>query len=90
MNTRRLVLKSFLLSLLFVLGTAVFAQAAKREFYEIKIYTISNPAQEQGLDAYLKDAYMPAMHRQALKLSGFSNRDQQQTTPAKKCMFSRH
>lgn len=70
MNNRRSVLKSFLLSLLFVLGTVVFAQAAKREFYEIKIYTISNPAQEQVLDAYLRDAYIPAMHRQGIKTIG--------------------
>jgi hypothetical protein len=70
MINHRSVLKPFMLSLLFVLGTVVFAQAAKREFYEIKIYTISSPAQEQALDAYLKDAYMPAMHRQGIETIG--------------------
>jgi predicted secreted acid phosphatase len=56
-----------MLTLLFVPGAVAFAQAAKREFHEIKIYTISNPAQEQGSDACLKDAYIPAMHRQGIK-----------------------
>jgi len=70
MNNQRSVLKSLMFSLLFVLGTAALAQAAKREFYEIKIYTISSPAQEQGLDTYLKDAYIPAMHRQGVKSIG--------------------
>ena len=70
MNNHRSVLKSVMLPLLLVLGAVAFAQAAKREFYEIKIYTISNSAQEQGLDAYLKDAYLPAMHRQGIKTIG--------------------
>ena len=70
MNNHQSVVKPFLLSLLFVLVSVIFTQAAKREFYEIKIYTISNPAQEQVLDAYLKDAYIPAMHRQGIKTIG--------------------
>ncbi|GHB54683.1 NIPSNAP family protein [Persicitalea jodogahamensis] len=70
MKNYRSVLKPFMFSLLFVLGAVALAQAAKREFYEIKIYTISSAAQEQGLDAYLKDAYLPAMHRQGIKTVG--------------------
>jgi hypothetical protein len=70
MNTHRSVLKSFAISLFLILGAVMFAQAAKREFYEIKIYTISSPAQEEVLDAYLKDAYIPALHRQGIKKIG--------------------
>jgi hypothetical protein len=58
------------LSLLFTLLISPFAEAAKRAFYEIKIYTISSPEQEQIIDAYLENAYLPAMHRQGIKNVG--------------------
>lgn len=62
--------KSVSLALVMVLGTIFFAQAAKRSFYEIKIYTISSNSQEEMLDSYLKDAYIPALHRQGVKSIG--------------------
>ena len=43
---------------------AIFqAFAAPREFYQIKIYHLKNTDQEQTVDAYLKNAYLPALHR---------------------------
>jgi hypothetical protein len=44
------------------------AAAGKQEYYEIKIYSINGPVQEAMMDAYLKDAYLPALHR-----AGISN-----------------
>jgi hypothetical protein len=61
---------SITLTLFFLIGSVLFAQAAKRSYYEIKIYTISTSTQEQMLDSYLKDAYLPAMHRQGIKTVG--------------------
>jgi hypothetical protein len=37
--------------------------AAKQEYYEVKIYRISGLSQAAMMDAYLKDAYIPALHR---------------------------
>ncbi len=37
--------------------------AAKQEYYEVKIYRINGTVQEGMMDAYLKDAYLPALHR---------------------------
>lgn len=47
-----------------------FASAPKREFYEIKIYHVANADQEARVEAYLKNAYMPALHRIGAKNIG--------------------
>lgn len=39
------------------------ATAAKRDFYQIKIYHLKTEEQEKKVDAFLKDAYLPALHR---------------------------
>ena len=50
------------LLLLFSVLSSSFA-APKQQYYEVKIYRINGPAQEAMMDAYLKDAYLPALHR---------------------------
>jgi hypothetical protein len=49
-----------------------FAQAnpPKQEFYEIRIYQLSNAEQENRMDAYLKDALVPALHRAGVNKIG--------------------
>lgn len=47
-----------------------FAKPPKREFYEIKIYSIKTPEQAKRMDNYLKDAYIPAMHRMGINTVG--------------------
>jgi hypothetical protein len=44
--------------------------APKREYYEIKIYHISSKAQEGRVDQYLKNAYLPALHRAGIPKVG--------------------
>jgi hypothetical protein len=46
------------------------APKEKQMYYEIKIYRIANPSQESRIDAYLKDAYIPAMHRAGVSTVG--------------------
>jgi hypothetical protein len=61
----------FLTTLLFLLmGSTAFANAPKREFYDIKIYTVTSKEQEARVEQYLKDAYIPAMHRLGIKTIG--------------------
>jgi hypothetical protein len=56
---------------LFLLTICLAATAApKREFYQIKIYHLKNPDQEARVDKYLKDAYLPALHRAGIKNVG--------------------
>jgi hypothetical protein len=54
-------------SLAFMLAFVSFAfssyAAPKQMYYEIKIYRVNSPSQESRVDAYLKDAFLPALHR---------------------------
>ncbi|WP_230383873.1 NIPSNAP family protein [Pedobacter endophyticus] len=61
-------MKSFLTKLSFALAFFVFANvnvfAAKSPYYyQIKVYHLKSAAQEATVDSYLKDAYLPALHR---------------------------
>jgi NIPSNAP len=62
---------SFFKTLLFLMvGFTAFANPPKREFYDIKIYTVNSKDQEARVEQYLKDAYIPAMHRLGVKTIG--------------------
>ena len=57
------------LTLLFA-SLGVLAAPPKREFYEIKIYHLKNADQGSRVEKYLKDAYLPALHRAGIKNVG--------------------
>ncbi|HRP57641.1 NIPSNAP family protein [Agriterribacter sp.] len=65
-----LLLLSFVLSILFF--TTATAQHTKdnREFYEIKLYHFTTAAQEEVLDKYLSESYIPALHKAGIKNIG--------------------
>ena len=46
------------------------AGQAKQQYYEIKIYRIADKSQEERIDAYLKDSYLPALHRAGIPVVG--------------------
>ena len=46
------------------------AGAQKREYYEIKVYTVTSKAQEERVDRFLKSAYVPALHRAGVSKVG--------------------
>jgi hypothetical protein len=61
------------LAVLFLVPASLngFGEAvAKQQYYEIKIYHISDKLQENMVDAYLKDAYLPALHRAGIPTVG--------------------
>ena len=66
-NRGRQIALFLLLSLAFGMGAYA---AAKKEFYEIKIYTVKDKDQEARVEKYLKDAYIPALHRLGAKTVG--------------------
>jgi len=41
-----------------------------QQYYEIKIFRIADKTQEGKVDAYLKDAYLPALHRAGIPVVG--------------------
>ena len=62
-------MKSFNIFFILILTVTLAQAAPKREFYEIKVYTISTKEQGAAIDNYLKNAYIPAAHR-----AGISNK----------------
>lgn len=54
------------LSLSFAINSTVSAL----DFYQIKVYTIKDKTQEASVEKYLKEAYLPAMHRAGVKKVG--------------------
>lgn len=60
----------YLLVSLFLFATLCQATAQKREFYEIKVYTIATSEQEHVVEEFLKQAYVPALHRAGIKNVG--------------------
>jgi hypothetical protein len=60
------------LLLISVCTIKTFAQSESQEqqLYQIKIYHLDNPDQEQRVDDFLKDAYVPALHRTGIEEVG--------------------
>jgi hypothetical protein len=58
--------------ILFLCASVAFSTsvAQKREYYEIKVYSIASKAQEDRIEKFLKDAYVPALHRAGISKVG--------------------
>ncbi len=70
--------------LIFCFSTLLKAQAQVQEYYQLKIYTFSSEAQEKLTDAYLKDAFLPALKELNIKNIGvFKPRSTDSVTPKK-------
>jgi hypothetical protein len=46
------------------------ASSAENYYYQLKVYHLKTPAQEDRLDHYLQNAYLPALHRMGIKHVG--------------------
>ena len=53
-----------------ILVLSAKSMAGGRDFYQIKIYTIENEAQELRMDKFLKNAYIPTLHRAGIENVG--------------------
>ncbi|MBK5279900.1 MAG: NIPSNAP family protein [Bacteroidia bacterium] len=80
-NVNRLLL---LTVVAFLLAPQVQAQGDKREFYEIKTYTLKSKDQEAQVDVFLKSAYLPAMHKAGIKNVGVFKPVETDTTYGKR------
>lgn len=50
--------------------SALGSGPAKQQYYEIRIYHVTDKTQEGKVDAYLKEAYLPALHRAGIPIVG--------------------
>jgi hypothetical protein len=64
------LLLSSLLGILFFMNATAQINKHDREFYEIKLYHFATTAQEEILDKYLSEAYIPALHKAGIKTIG--------------------
>ncbi|MET0635641.1 MAG: NIPSNAP family protein [Chitinophagaceae bacterium] len=72
--------KKLLVSVVFIF-LAILASAREKEFYSLRVYHLKNARQEQRLDSFLKDAYLPALHRAGKNAVGvFKNRPAEKDT----------
>lgn len=60
----------FCLSILLMSSFNSVAKAPAREYYQLKIYHYKTPEQENRLEQYLQQAYVPAIHRSGIKYVG--------------------
>jgi hypothetical protein len=51
-------------------ATRSISKPAAREFYQLTIYHVKDKSQEQRVDKYLSEAYLPALHRNGIKTIG--------------------
>src|SRR6202007_1013432 len=72
------------LAILLNLSFVVLAKAADKYYYQLRIYHIKTKAQEDRLDAYLKKAYLPALHKAGIKNVGVFKPVDQDTTSDKR------
>jgi NIPSNAP len=86
MKNRLTILKStlVLLSVFCISINASFAAPSVREYYELKIYHISGKAQEERMDAFLKNVYLPALHRAGIMKVGVFKPVESDTTTGKR------
>lgn len=73
LSTLQRPLKACLFSLVVMALLTVqtrLAVAADRELYELKIYHVKDKQQEDRVDGFLKDAYLPALHKLGIQKVG--------------------
>jgi len=54
----------------FISLSGIITAQPKQQYYELKIYRVADKSQESIIDAYLKDAYIPALHRLGVPVVG--------------------
>lgn len=61
--------KGVIILIFMLVGSFVF-NANARDYYQLKIYKLKDKVQETTVDNYLKNAYLPALHRAGIKKVG--------------------
>lgn len=81
-NTKRF--SRSLIMMAFIALFSVSAMAASRDYYQIQVFRLTGKAQEEKLDNYLKDAYLPAVHRAGIQKVGVFKPIESDTTSGKR------
>ena len=81
--TKRFTLASMMIAF-FIISFSSIAIAASRDYYQIQVYKLTGKAQEEKVDNFLKDAYLPALHRAGIQKVGVFKPIESDTTSGKR------
>ena len=87
MNQLMSNIKSFshsFIMMAFIVLFSVSAMAASRDYYQIQVFRLTGKAQQEKLDNYLKNAYLPALHRAGIQKVGVFKPIESDTTSSKR------
>jgi len=82
-NTRNFS-RLFILMTFIALSFSFSGVAASRDYYQIQVFRLTGRAQESKLDNYLKEAYLPAIHRAGIQKVGVFKPIESDTTSGKR------
>ncbi len=68
--TMKTKIKSFLICTFLLFTMLQFATASGRDFYQIQVFRLNEKTQGARVENYLKNAYLPALHRAGIKTVG--------------------
>ena len=81
------IMKKLTISAILVFSLTLFATAKGRDFFQIQIYRLNEKAQEQRIDKYLRNAYLPTLHRAGIKSVGVFKPIPSDTTSGKQIII---
>ena len=74
----------FVLTVLLTMLFSVSGFAASRDFYQIQVFRLTGKVQEEKVDNFLKNAYLPALHRAGIQKVGVFKPIEKDTTSGKR------
>ena len=76
--------RPFFLIAVFALAISLSSFAASRDYYQIQVFRLNGKAQEEKVDNFLKNAYIPALHRAGIQKVGVFKPIESDTTSGKR------
>ncbi|MBA4411638.1 MAG: NIPSNAP family protein [Bacteroidota bacterium] len=84
MNQTKNYSPKFILIVLLALVLSFTTSAASIDYYQIQVFRLNGKAQETKVDNFLKNAYLPALHRAGIKTVGVFKPIESDTTSGKR------
>ncbi len=84
MNQQSKFSRSFILMTIFTLAFTVSAFAAKRNYYQIQVFRLTGKVQQQKVENFLKNAFLPALHKAGIQKVGVFKPVESDTTSEKR------
>lgn len=76
--------RGIFLLVFFALASIVSSYAASRDYYQLQVFRLNGKAQEEKVDHFLKNAYLPALHKAGIETIGVFKPLETDTTSGKR------